>query len=208
MQPLDRTFLKALKNRYNSESDIWMVTQKGERISFFEMTGIFVITYNSIFSDEDFVAAEVITNETQTEPNTTVNPSTTAVATVVTSQSTASTGGAMSVTTIAATTTTTADITIVSIPVQPTTSTTTTWPTSDDPTVTAAINTETNITPEINVGVMIAKDITSVCSSQRARCLLANLITPIKVVKLRQRKRKTERATKAKKKQKQRRNSK
>jgi len=147
MQPLDRTFFKALKSGYNSESDTWMVAHKGQRTSFFDMAGIFATAYNNtatiekaingfrvcglwpynnqIFSDEDFVVAEVTTNEAQTAPNATANPSTTTVTTVVTSQSTATTGGAMSVTTIAATTTTTASITIVSTSAKPTTSTTT-----------------------------------------------------------------------------------
>lgn len=219
MQPLDRTLFKALKSAYNSASDTWMVAHKGQRISFFDMAGIFATAYNKtatvekavngfrvcglwpynnqIFSDEDFVAAE-LTNEAQPASNTTANPSTTAVTTAVTSQSTATTGGAMSAATIAATTTTTAGISMVSTSATPTTSTTTTRPTSNVSAVTTATNAETNKTAAINVGVTIAKDTTSAdagCSSQRAKCLLASLTTPVKAVKARQRKRKAERAT-------------
>jgi len=87
-----------------------MVAHKGQRIGFFEMAGIFVAAYNKsgtiekavngfrvcdlwpynnhIFSNEDFVAAELTTNEAQTVPtqHPTANPSTTAVTTVVTSK--------------------------------------------------------------------------------------------------------------------------
>jgi hypothetical protein len=81
MQPLDRTFFKSLKVNYNRAADSWMTSNPGQRITFFQMAGLFQVAYNSaatvekavtgfrvsgiwpfndeIFSDEDFEAAEV-----------------------------------------------------------------------------------------------------------------------------------------------------
>jgi len=81
MQPLDRTFFKSLKVNYNRAADSWMSSNPGQRITFFEMAGLFQIAYNraatvekavtgfrvcgiwpyddAIFTDEDFEAAEV-----------------------------------------------------------------------------------------------------------------------------------------------------
>ena len=81
MQPLDRTFFKSLKSAYAVESDTWMVSNPGKRISFYQMAGIFGTAYvrtstqdkaingfkscglwpfdNNIFRDEDFAAAEL-----------------------------------------------------------------------------------------------------------------------------------------------------
>ena len=102
MQPLDCTFFKALKSAYNSASDTWMVAHKGQRISFFDMAGIFATAYNKtatvekavngfrvcglwpynnqIFIDVDFVASE-LTNEAQPTSNVTATPSTAATCT-------------------------------------------------------------------------------------------------------------------------------
>ena len=81
MQPLDRTFFKSLKSAYAVESDTWMVSNPGKRISFYQMAGIFGTAYvrtstqdkaingfkscglwpfdSNIFRDEDFAAAEL-----------------------------------------------------------------------------------------------------------------------------------------------------
>ena len=81
MQPLDRTFFKSVKSAYAVESDTWMVSNPGKRISFYQMAGIFGTAYirtstqdkaingfkvcglwpfdSNIFRDEDFAAAEL-----------------------------------------------------------------------------------------------------------------------------------------------------
>ena len=81
MQPIERTFFKALKSEYNLAADTWMVANPGKRITFFEMAGIFTTAYNKsatiekavngfrvcglwpfndqIFDEEDFIAAGV-----------------------------------------------------------------------------------------------------------------------------------------------------
>ena len=81
MQPLDRTFFKSLKSAYAVESDTWMVSNPGKRISFYQMAGIFGTAYvrtstqdkaingfkscglwpfdSNIFRDEDFAATEL-----------------------------------------------------------------------------------------------------------------------------------------------------
>ena len=86
MQPLDRTFFKSVKSAYAVESDTWMVSNPGKRISFYQMAGIFGRAYirtstqdkaingfkvcglwpfdSNIFRDEDFAAAE-LTEEAQ-----------------------------------------------------------------------------------------------------------------------------------------------
>ena len=86
MQPLDRTFFKSLKSRYNATCDDWMRSNAGKRISFFDMAELFGKAYmqtadvakavsgfsvcgiwpinSTIFSDEDFCAAE-LTDEPQ-----------------------------------------------------------------------------------------------------------------------------------------------
>ena len=40
MQPLDRTFFKALKSAYNAEADSWMVSNPGRRITHYDIAGI------------------------------------------------------------------------------------------------------------------------------------------------------------------------
>ena len=77
MQPLDRTFFKALKSAYNVAADTWMVTNRGKRITFYQVAELFAVAYNksatieksvkgfrmcglwpfndNIFMDEDFV---------------------------------------------------------------------------------------------------------------------------------------------------------
>ena len=40
MQPLDRTFFKALKSAYNAEADSWMVSNHGRRITHYDIAGI------------------------------------------------------------------------------------------------------------------------------------------------------------------------
>ena len=77
MQPLDKTFFKALKSAYNSSADTWMVAHQGKRISFYDIAEIFAVAYNKsatieksvngfrvcglwpfnnhIFTDEDFI---------------------------------------------------------------------------------------------------------------------------------------------------------
>ena len=81
MQPLDRTYFKALKSSYNAAADSWMVRNPGMRITFFHMAEIFGIAfakcstqdkavsgfrvcglwpYNTeVFLDTDFAAADV-----------------------------------------------------------------------------------------------------------------------------------------------------
>ena len=41
MQPLDRTYFKALKANYNAAADRWMVSNPGNRITFFQMAELF-----------------------------------------------------------------------------------------------------------------------------------------------------------------------
>lgn len=84
MQPLDKTFFKALKSAYNSSADTWMVANPGKRISFYDIAEIFAVAYNKsatieksvngfrvcglwpfnnhIFTDEDF-APSALTDE-------------------------------------------------------------------------------------------------------------------------------------------------
>lgn len=88
MQPLDRTFFKALKAQYNVACDDWMRSHPGARISFFEMAELFNLAYtkcaahekavngfrvtglwpfnSQVFSAEDFEGAE-LTNEEEKE---------------------------------------------------------------------------------------------------------------------------------------------
>ncbi|ESO04218.1 hypothetical protein HELRODRAFT_172568 [Helobdella robusta] len=76
LQPLDKTFFKSLKSFYNSSADSWMMTNKGRRITFYEIATIFKTAYfksvtidkavngfastglwppnMNVFSDEDF----------------------------------------------------------------------------------------------------------------------------------------------------------
>ncbi|KAJ8049297.1 hypothetical protein HOLleu_01980 [Holothuria leucospilota] len=46
MQPLYKTFFKALKNAYNASADTWMVANQGKRISFYDIAEIFASVYN------------------------------------------------------------------------------------------------------------------------------------------------------------------
>ena len=41
MQPLNRTYFKALKAAYNDSADSWMVANPGRRISFYDIAAIF-----------------------------------------------------------------------------------------------------------------------------------------------------------------------
>ncbi len=45
MQPLDTTFFKSLKAAYNAAADNWMMCNKGRRISFYEIAGLFCTAY-------------------------------------------------------------------------------------------------------------------------------------------------------------------
>lgn len=85
MQPLDVSYFQSCKAAYNRAADNWMVTNAGRRISQFDVVGIFATAYektatmgkaingfratglwpfnDDIFSDEDFVAANLIEEE-------------------------------------------------------------------------------------------------------------------------------------------------
>ncbi|XP_041367107.1 uncharacterized protein LOC121381816 [Gigantopelta aegis] len=89
MQPLDKTFFKALKNAYNAAADIWTVANQGKRITCYEVAELFALAYNKtatveksvsgvkacglwpfndgIFMDEDFIAAQ-LTDEPEPQP--------------------------------------------------------------------------------------------------------------------------------------------
>lgn len=84
MQPLDKTFFKALKSANNSSADTWVVANPGKRISFYDIAEKFAVAYNKsatidksvngfrvcglwpfnnhIFRDEDF-APSALTDE-------------------------------------------------------------------------------------------------------------------------------------------------
>lgn len=55
MQPLDHSFFKALKAAYNAASDTRMVANKGQRIGFFYMAGIFTTAYKKTATVEKAV---------------------------------------------------------------------------------------------------------------------------------------------------------
>lgn len=81
MQPLDTAFFRSLKALYNRAADDWLTSNKGRRITMFEVAGIFATAYakaatvekalsgfsssgiwpfnSSKFTEEDFVAANL-----------------------------------------------------------------------------------------------------------------------------------------------------
>ena len=89
LQPCDVTFFKPLKSAYNSFCDAWMASHPAQRITFFDISEIFGKAYNKtasvgsavkgfatcgiwpfndqLFSDEDFVAAQVTDEQNPTE---------------------------------------------------------------------------------------------------------------------------------------------
>ena len=81
MQPLDRCYFKSLKSAYNVSADNWMTSHHGQRITFYDMAGIFGTAFlrtstpdkaingfracglwpfdDTIFQDNEFAAAAV-----------------------------------------------------------------------------------------------------------------------------------------------------
>ncbi|XDV41943.1 hypothetical protein PO909_010714 [Leuciscus waleckii] len=81
MQPLDRTFFKSVKSKYNTVSDNWMTSHPGQRIDIYAVCGLFDKAYSAsvcvgkgqkgfkacwmwlvdktVYKDEDFEGAEV-----------------------------------------------------------------------------------------------------------------------------------------------------
>ena len=90
LQPLDLSFFGPLKSAYSSECDKWMLSHPGQRITFYQMGGLFGRAYNrvatidkavsgfraagcspfnpDIFSDDDFAPA-LLTDEAQPDVN-------------------------------------------------------------------------------------------------------------------------------------------
>lgn len=56
MQPLDTSFFKGLKAAYNAAADNWMLCNKGRRISFYEISGLFSKAYMKAATIEKAVA--------------------------------------------------------------------------------------------------------------------------------------------------------